>query len=375
METRKVLTIMFVALGLMVWEAREASAGTLAAWGRNNYGQCDIPAGSDFVAISAGAYHSLYLKSDDSITASGLNSKGQCDVPTENNFVAIGAGNYHSLALKSDGSLVAWGNNTYGQCNVPSGNNFVAITCGYWCSRAFKSDGSGMVWGWNQYPHSVASNEEYAAIADGGFHSLGLRFDGSLSAWGLNNYRQCDVPEGNDFVAVARGEYHSLALKSDGSAVASGLNEYQQFDVPTSADFVAVARGVYHGISAVGEPVVLVAAGTVDIAEEAVELVKIKYKELPAVFNPEESAKKKPPTIIRPERPSYVYEPLPRYPEMLDPNIPNLQTMAILRTGDVEKGFKEADLIVEIRYYCESLHTCPIETHIIDASLALMTLL
>ncbi|GAH43164.1 unnamed protein product, partial [marine sediment metagenome] len=113
--------------------------------------------------------------------------------------------------------------------------------------------------------------------------------------------------------------------------------------------------------------IILVAAETADIAEEAVELVKIEYEELPAVFDVEEAMKKDPPVIIHPERSSYTYEPSPRYPQMLDPAIPNLQTMAVLRTGDVERGFKEADLIVENRYDCQSVQHCPIETHIADA--------
>ncbi|GAH43159.1 unnamed protein product, partial [marine sediment metagenome] len=111
----------------------------------------------------------------------------------------------------------------------------------------------------------------------------------------------------------------------------------------------------------VGEAIILVAAETADIAEEAVELVKIEYEELPAVFDVEEAMKKDPPVIIHPERSSYTYEPSPRYPQMLDPAIPNLQTMAVLRTGDVERGFKEADLIVENRYDCQSVQHCPIE--------------
>ncbi len=78
-----------------------------------------------------------------------------------------------------------------------------------------------------------------------------------------------------------------------------------------------------HVVRFVGEPIVLVAADTADIAEEAVELVKIEYDELPAVFDPEEAIKKDPPVIIHPERASYNYVPLPRYPQMLDPDMPN----------------------------------------------------
>ena len=47
---------------------------------------------------------------------------GQCDVPDDlSDVVQIAAGGTHSLALKSDGTVVAWGNNDYGQCDVPDG--------------------------------------------------------------------------------------------------------------------------------------------------------------------------------------------------------------------------------------------------------------
>ena len=41
--------------------------GTLAAWGRNYYGQCDVPAGlADVTEVAGGAFHSLALKADGS---------------------------------------------------------------------------------------------------------------------------------------------------------------------------------------------------------------------------------------------------------------------------------------------------------------------
>jgi len=81
------------------------------------------------VAIAAGAYHSVVLKSDGTVFAWGNNNWGQTNVPAGlSSVVAIAAGGYHSLALKADGTVVAWGFNGWGQTNVPAGlSNVVAI--------------------------------------------------------------------------------------------------------------------------------------------------------------------------------------------------------------------------------------------------------
>jgi len=49
-----------------------------------------------------------------------------------NDFVAISAGDYYSLALKSDGSIVGWGSNGDGnKATPPEGNDFIAIAAGH----------------------------------------------------------------------------------------------------------------------------------------------------------------------------------------------------------------------------------------------------
>ena len=56
--------------------------GSIVVWGRNDYGQCNVPSpNSGFVAVAAGTHHSLGLKEDGSIVAWGgdkLNSKSRC---------------------------------------------------------------------------------------------------------------------------------------------------------------------------------------------------------------------------------------------------------------------------------------------------------
>jgi hypothetical protein len=73
------------------------------AWGDNSVGQCNVPAtNGGFVAIAAGAYYSLALKADGSITAWGTDVQGSFDIPQPNaNYVAVAVGGYTSYALNA----------------------------------------------------------------------------------------------------------------------------------------------------------------------------------------------------------------------------------------------------------------------------------
>ena len=114
---------------------------------------------------------------------------GQCDVPEPNtDFVAIAAGYYHSVGLKSDGTIVAWGYNNFGQCDVPEPNSeFVDISSCWDWNLGLKSDGS--VVGWPDIAHDIPEpNSGFVAAAAGGACYMGIREYGPTktesSTWG-----------------------------------------------------------------------------------------------------------------------------------------------------------------------------------------------
>jgi len=87
-----------------------------------------------------------------------------------------------------------------------------------------------------------------------------------------------------------------------------------------------------------GEEVAAVAALSKEIAEEALKLIDVEYKVLPAVFDKEEAMKPDAP-LVHPELGSNLYE-CPRCENGMLP----------VEHGDVEKGFAEADHIIEGTY-------------------------
>jgi xanthine dehydrogenase YagR molybdenum-binding subunit len=96
-----------------------------------------------------------------------------------------------------------------------------------------------------------------------------------------------------------------------------------------------------------GEPVAAVAAEDEATAEEALGLIKVEYRELPFVVSEDASQAEGAPQVL--------------------PEGPNVQKLNELTRGDVDKGFREADLILERTYRTSWEVHQPAETH---ASLA-----
>lgn len=108
-----------------------------------------------------------------------------------------------------------------------------------------------------------------------------------------------------------------------------------------------------------GEAVAAVAADDLLTAKKAVDLIKVEYEELEPVLDPLKALDKDAP-LVHPELGSYdhiraVFSPQPGT---------NIANWTKLRKGDVEKGFEEAEWIIEREYTNPSVQHVPMETHV-----------
>ena len=144
----------------------------------------------------------------------------------------------------------------------------------------------------------------------------------------------------NSTVAHARIRSIDTSAAKAMSGVHSVITSDDVPDVRMFGDEPIMARGkvMYYG-----EPVALVAAETPEIAEEALEKIKVEYEELPVALDVEKQAS---------EDPIPIHEPKLLASRFYDER-PQLINATKGRHGDVEKGFAEADAIVEGRFECK----------------------
>ena len=210
--------------------------------------------------VSAGPYHSLFLKSDKTAWSTGANWGGQLgdgsfsdrNTPVQviSDVVAISAGEMHSLFVKSDGTVWAAGAGDDGRLgdgslqtkttpvqvqisevkDVAAGKDFSLFLKFDGTVWACGNTGAGL--GLNLYPYPAIPVqipiENVITIAAGFYHSMFLKQNGEVWEKGANALVQV-ASECKSIATNGNQEgYHRLLLKSDGTARSIGRNRWGQ---------------------------------------------------------------------------------------------------------------------------------------------------
>jgi CO/xanthine dehydrogenase Mo-binding subunit len=138
---------------------------------------------------------------------------------------------------------------------------------------------------------------------------------------------------------------------------------------PTRAHAVlAIDRVVF-----AGQPVAAVAADEAAIAEEALDLIEVQYQVLPAAVDPLESMKPGAPPVAEAGTEADTSEALAHgsvagvATETKPAKAVNISQQAVIKRGDVARGFAESDVIIENTYRIPMVHQGYLEPHAVLA--------
>lgn len=192
-----------------------------------------------------------------------------------------------------------------------------------------------------------------------------IRHDGYDKVTGRAQYGADVKLQGLLQSAVLRSPHAHARIKSIDTSKAAALpgvkaiitgHDFPEVD-PTQAGYVhptllsgaimARDKALYKG-----HAIVAIAASSLHIAQEAADLVKIEYEVLPPVTDVREAMKPGAPIL---------HDKMP----LGEPSAPpsNVAKHFQIKCGDIEKGFKEADLVVEREFTTASVHMGYIEPH------------
>ena len=106
-----------------------------------------------------------------------------------------------------------------------------------------------------------------------------------------------------------------------------------------------------------GEPVAAVAAVSAEAAVEAADRIRVEYEELPGIFDPIEAMQPRA-LLVHPDLGVYDREPVfVPYPGT------NIVNHAKIRSGDIERGWRESAEVFEDVFTTQWIQHAPIEPH------------
>ena len=225
-------------------------------------------------------------------------------------------------------------------------------------------------------PNMVLSNEEFDSVG-----KSPIRHDGADKVTGRARYGADNNMPGMLYGKILRSPHAHAAIKSVDASAAEALTGVHA--VVTSADWpetsmklTDLAEGSIHNLGFLsmnilargkalykGHPIAAVAAVNAHLAEQALALIKVEYEVLKPVLTAAEAMAKDAPILH--DRLAAVSSPALRPGGLLEDDAESMQTNISnqfeFSLGDLEQGFKDADIIVEKETTTQAVHQGYIE--------------
>jgi alpha-tubulin suppressor-like RCC1 family protein len=234
---------------------------------------------TDWCQVSAGACHSLGVRTNGTLWSWGCNEAGELGsgircrrsspgivIGGFTDWCQVSAGSCsHSLGVRSNGTAWAWGAGGEGRLGNNSSccrsspvlvvgfNDWCQVSAGSRHSLGIRCNGTAWAWGDNgdgrlgfygcttSSPVAVIGGfTDWCQVSAGACHSLGLRSNGTTWAWGDNTHGQLGDNTGGyytdksspvsvvggftDWCQVSAGNCHNLGLRSNGTLWVWGGN-------------------------------------------------------------------------------------------------------------------------------------------------------
>ena len=225
-------------------------------------------------------------------------------------------------------------------------------------------------------PNMVLSNEEFDSVG-----KSPIRHDGADKVTGRARYGADNNMPGMLYGKILRSPHAHAIIKSVDASAAEALTGVHA--VVTSADWpetsmklTDLAEGSIHNLGFLsmnilargkalykGHPIAAAAAVNAHVAEQALALIKVEYEVLKPVLTAAEAMK--PDAPILHDRLAAVSSPALRPGGLLEDDAESMQTNISnqfeFSLGNLEQGFKDADIIVEKETTTQAVHQGYIE--------------